>query len=175
MAKLTQNRLRHFLNYNPGTGVFTWKVSRGGVKVGSQAGDVKASGYRYIAVSGKRYLASRLAWLFMEGYFPEHEMDHINRFRDDNRWENLRHVTKQCNARNSKRLNTNTSGITGVSWHKKTGKWRASAVIDGEPKHLGLFRSFINAVKARWQAEVEHGWPGCNSHTDAFCYLHGEG
>ena len=82
---LTQSRLKELLHYNPETGIFTWLVSKKGVKIGNIAGSVNSIGYRYISVDRILYKASRLAWLFIEGYFPENDVDHINRIRDDDR------------------------------------------------------------------------------------------
>jgi len=172
MQNLTQDRLKELLDYNPETGVFTRKVARGGCKAGGIAGSVTGKYYRRINIDNKQYRACRLAWLYMECYFPENEVDHINRIKDDDRWSNLRHVSKQCNARNSGTQSNNTSGITGVSLDKKYEKWVAQIMISGKRKRLGCFKDFTDAVKARWKAEVECDWPGCNDHTDAYCYLH---
>ena len=172
MHNLTQDRFKELLDYNPETGVFTRKVSRGGCKAGEIAGSVTGRYYRCISIDNKQYRASRVAFLFMEGYFPEYDMDHINRIRDDNRWKNLRHVSRQCNARNSGIQSNNTSGITGVCWNKQYNKWRAGIKISGKLKSLGCFKDFKDAVKARWKAELKYDWAGCNSHTDAYCYLH---
>jgi len=172
MGKLTQERLKELLDYNPDTGVFTWKVIRwGGIAAGKQAGCVIPNGYRQIRVDYKLYQASRLAWLFMEGYLPEYDTDHINRIRGDDRWINIRHVSRQCNIRNQGRSKKNTSGVTGVCWDKKCGKWMARIKINYKEKNLGRFSEFKDAVKTRWEAEVECGWPECNSHSDAYCYL----
>lgn len=46
-------------------------------------------------------------------------VDHINGNRIDNRPENLRLISIAENRRNAKKLNTNTSGITGVYLHKQ--------------------------------------------------------
>ena len=171
MHNLKQKRVKELLDYNPDTGVFTWKVVRGGRNPGDIAGSKTGGGYQIISVDNKRYLASRLAWLFMEGYFPEYDCDHINRIKTDNRWKNIRHVSRQCNRRNSGRRTDNTSGITGVYWDKQCDKWKAAIGIDGKLKSIGVFKDFTDAVKARWKVEVECGWPGCNSHSDAYCYL----
>ena len=83
--QLTQERLKELLHYDPETGYFTWKISpNNAVKVGSVAG-TSMNNYIRIIIDHKAYLAHRLAFLYMEGYFPEHEVDHINRIRDDNR------------------------------------------------------------------------------------------
>ena len=119
---LTQNRLKELLHYDPETGIFTWRVSRRGAKSGSVAG-VHDNGYIRIKIDYELYLAHRLTFLYMEGYFPEYHVDHKNRIRDDNRWSNLRHVSRQCNQRNASIAKDNTSGITGVCWHKNNKKW----------------------------------------------------
>lgn len=170
--KLTQEQLKGVLNYNPKTGNFTWIVSRKGVNIGVPAGIIdKDSGYRKIKIDGNQYRASRLAWLFIEGYFPENEIDHINRIKDDDRWENLRHVSRQCNVRNSGMIKTNTSGIKGVSWYKRLKKWRADIMISGKSICLGYFQNKKEAALARWNAEVKHDFPNCNTTSTAYLYL----
>ena len=103
MKTLTQARLKELLHYDPSTGIFTRlkTVSNNGKKGAIAGGVCKINGYRRIVVDYKTCIASLLAWLYMEGYWPEHEIDHINRIKHDDRWENLRHVTHQCNVRNS--------------------------------------------------------------------------
>ena len=60
----------------------------------------------------------------------------------------------------------------GVSWFNASNSWRSRIGICGESIHLGLFKTLKDAVQARWEAELRYDWPGCNSHTDAYCYLH---
>ena len=171
--KLTQARLKELLHYNPEMGVFTWlKTVSNSVKAGFVAGGIDSDGgYRRIRIDGKRYRSSRLAWLYMEGYFPEHEMDHRNRIKHDDGWENLRHVSHQCNTRNKNIYKTNRSGIAGVCWHKRDKKWHVSIRIFGKLINLGTFNSKLNAAKARWGAEVKHGFPNCNTISTAYLYL----
>ena len=167
---ITQERLKELLNYDPETGVFTWLVSRKGVNVGQPAGAI-GFGYRRIRIDGKLYKASRLAWLWMEGYMPEHDVDHRNRIRDDDRWCNLRHASRMCNMRNSSIRIDNTSNITGVSFCKERQKWAAYIVILSKRIFLGRFKSKLDAAHARWEAEVKHDFPNCNTTSTAFQYL----
>lgn len=172
MPKLTQKRLKELLHYGPETGLFTWRMSRGRTaRAGQIAGCINGNGYRTIMIDGKDYLASRLAWLYREGYFPEHQVDHENRIRPDDRWSNLRHVSRVCNARNCNLSKNNKSGINGVCWHKGTQKWVAYIAIPDKFLHLGTFTSKLDAARARWQAEVKHGFPNCNTTSTAFLYL----
>ena len=49
----------------------------------------------------------------------------------------------------------NTSGVPGVDWQKKRGRWRASICFKGKRYYLGSYSVFADAVKARKQAEAE--------------------
>ena len=49
----------------------------------------------------------------------------------------------------------NTSGVTGVGWHKTKGKWRAYIKVNYKQKDLGYYNSFEEAKQARLQAENE--------------------
>ena len=135
--KLTQERLKELLHYDTETGFFTWRKIevKNQVKVGDIAGSL-SSGYVYICVDQTSYRANRLAWLYEYGYFPEHEVDHKNRIKNDNRICNLREVSHQCNMRNVDILNTNTSGVTGVTFCNTFKKWRAKIERNKKTKIL---------------------------------------
>ena len=107
----------------------------------------------------------------MEGYFPEHDIDHINRDRSDNRWCNLRHVSRQCNSRNCGVRTDNTSGVTGVSYYTNRRKWTASVHVLGKHIGLGYFNKKKEAVIARWEAEKKYNFPECDSSSSAFLFL----
>jgi hypothetical protein len=148
---MKNERLRELLEYDPETGVFLWKTRTSNrVKIGSVAGTKHGKGYVSISCDGKRYMAHRLAWLYVHGQFPEEQIDHINGVRDDNRLCNLRCVSSAENQMNMKLDKRSSSGITGVHWHKLTGKWHARG-----PKklHLGLFNCKATAgyVARRWR------------------------
>jgi len=170
---ITQKELKKVLHYEPTTGIFTWKVYRNyNAKVGDTAGSLnKASGYIRIRIYSRLYEAHRLAWLYMEGYFPEHDIDHRFRIRSDNRWSELRHVSKQCNSRNCKIRSDNKSGVTGISWYKPLNKWVVRIGVNNKQTYLGHFTDFDEAVIVRWEAEVEYGFPNCNTVSSANIYL----
>lgn len=156
--KLTQKRLKELLHYNPITGLFTWVGLRVSSRVGngSVAGTLDRSGYVFIKIQQRRYAAHRLAFLYMTGNIPK-EVDHINHTKHHNEWENLRGVTHGENQKNASMSITNTSGFTGVSWHKGIGKWTAYICV-GKLKHLGSFCQLADAVKARIDAEIEYDY-----------------
>ncbi len=169
---LTQIELKNNLHYNPLTGIFKWKVATSNrVKVGGIAGSKHKSGYIQIRIKNKQYYAQRLAWLYMEGYFPENTIDYINRVKYDNRWKNLRHVSNQCSVRNRNIRSDNNSGIIGVSWVKKNKKWQSQICVNKKPMHLGFYKNIDDAVKVRWKNEVKYNWSNCNNTSSAYNYL----
>lgn len=177
MKKLTQERLKELLHYDPKTGAFVWRhriLSQGRISrlSGKVAGSVnKATGYRQIGIDGKRYYASRLAWLYMEGYSPEREVDHRDRIRHNDKWKNLRHVSHQCNLRNCKLSKNNKTGITGVIPTPSGKKFEAYITVGEKLIRLGRFATKLDAARARWNAEVKHGFPNCNTTSTAYLYL----
>ena len=169
---MTQKELKELLQYNIGTGIFTWKIRKRRYREpGNIAGTTSVNGYWVIRINNKLYYAHRLAFLYMEGYFPEHQVDHINRIKDDNRWCNLREVSRQCNSKNCGPSSKNTSGVVGVIWLKRDDKWCSRLAINKKQIHLGQYKNKDNAVKARWEAEKKYGWPNCNTTSSAYLYL----
>ena len=154
---MTQEYLMTILNYDKDSGLFTYKKSKPKIKVGNIAGTLKKDGYIRIKIDGKLHYAHRLAWLYINGYFPKF-VDHINHLRDDNRWVNLRKVTLSENGMNMPMLNTNTSGFTGVYPHKKNGTWIVQIKVRGDQKYLGSFKTKEEAVNARKTANIQYGF-----------------
>jgi hypothetical protein len=133
---ITQARLKELLRYNPKTGEFFWRVTVAqSVRIGNRAGCLNNDGHWKIRIEGKYYYASRLAWLFMYGYFPNGQLDHKNRNRSDNRISNLRQATHGQNMMNKKVYGR--IGFKGVSQDRKI--WRARLQIDGVTIRLGQF------------------------------------
>lgn len=129
---MNQEYLKSIINYDPETGIFTWRVKMGSLAtVGKIAGSLHREGYVCIMILGKEYKAHRLAFLYMTGSFPI-VVDHINSIKDDNRWGNLRECTKLENAHNRKLSSLNTSGVKGVSWCESKGKWTGSITYKGK-------------------------------------------
>jgi hypothetical protein len=153
------NRLRELLNYDPETGVLTWRETRGGNAVkGQMAGTLHINGYTYIVIERKKYMAHRLAWRHVHGEWPEGEVDHINRQKSDNRLTNLRVVDHSTNNKNKYPQSNNTSGCPGVYWSAIRNKWVAQIAINGRTTHLGIFAEYDAAVAARKAAEPLHGY-----------------
>lgn len=151
-AKLPSlDRVRELLNYSTDTGIFTWRIRRGGVaRVGQIAGSDNGEGYLRIRIDGTKQLSHRLAWLYVHGVWPEYDIDHINGVRSDNKISNLRCATRSENAQNqsSEHRKKNGIGLIGVSLHKATKKFQASIKIKGKQYHLGLFKTPNDAHEA---------------------------
>jgi hypothetical protein len=131
------------------------------------------SGQKYLSVTidGKSYTVHRIAYYMYHGYWPENDIDHINQNPRDNRICNLREVSRSCNRRNSKTPCHNESGIKGIGWSKDKNRWIAKIYYKKKAIHLGVFKNFINAVKARNYAEQKLNIISCDYNSPAKEYL----
>lgn len=149
------SRLRELLHYDSGTGIFVWRVSKGGVRAGNLAGTKNRDGYLKIQVDGLSCLAHRLAWLYVYGRWPEGLIDHINGIKLDNRIANLREATSSENQQNTRQANINNRfGFLGVSWNKRNNHWQARIKVNGAHKHVGCFDSAEEAYAAYLEAKL---------------------
>ena len=110
-------------------------------KAGSFSKTKDRYGYVLVSIKNKTYLAHRLVWLFVHGSWPDGDIDHINRIKDDNRPINLRIASKSQSRQNIGVQKNNKSGFKGVWLHKQTGKWCSSISINKKNKHLGSFNT----------------------------------
>ena len=154
--KLTAKRLRELLHYDPETGVFRWVARGHNTTSGTVAGYLHKKGYQMIAIDGRQYRAHRLAWLYVHGFWPSDQIDHIDGIRHNNHIANLRQATNCQNCQNSKRPCNNTSGFKGASWHRQIGKWKAQIMVDGDKIYLGIFATAEEAHAAYCAAAVQH-------------------
>jgi len=162
---LSQEYLKQLLSYNPDNGVFIWIArinSNNQIKAGTVAGCVQTGRGKYrcraIRIDGKLYKAHRLAWLYVYGHFPKHQIDHINQDSSDNRITNLRDVTCAENNRNAKRRSDNKTGVTGVTWDSRINKFIARIRVDGKDIHIGCFPDKWDAICARMSANNKYGF-----------------
>ena len=169
--------LRELIDYDTETGALVWRVrdvsffTDGGksalhsMRVWNAIYSNKPAlsckglkGYFQGGILGKPYLAHRVAWAIYSGAWPEHEIDHINGKRSDNRIANLRSATSQENSKNRAISIKNTSGANGVSWREDHSRWVASIHKNGKPKYIGSFKSKDEAIQARAKASAECGY-----------------
>lgn len=155
---ITRERLVELLKYDEGTGDFFWLENRkknpySGMKAGTiyKSKHNPGTGYIAIIIDGRRYLAHRLAWLWVYGYVPDFDIDHDNGDGLNNRIGNLRECTVSQNHMNRCRLGKNNkSGFKGVAY-VENGKWHwyiANITLSGKTKYLGLFKDAKQAALA---------------------------
>ena len=149
---ITHAKLKELLTYDPETGLWVWKTN------GKNAGWARKDGRKKIGINGKEYYASVLAWFYMTGEWPELDVDHENRIRGDDRWSNLRQLTRSHNLYNSKRKRTKHDLPRGVHLH---GKRRFKAIYQKNYKlvHIGSYDTPEEASEAFQTFMKEHGLP----------------
>lgn len=165
--------LRELLDYDPDTGVLTWK-ERGAEWfnaadrcaawntrwAGVEAFTSSAHGgkYRSGRILDKKFYAHRVVWAWHYGAWPTGTIDHINHDTTDNRILNLRDVTHNTNSKNQTQSKRNTSGTTGVHWVESRGKWVAQIVAEGRCIFLGRYTTLKEAAQVRKNAEIRYGF-----------------
>lgn len=169
--KINSDHLNKLFEYDKSTGILYWKyrdiseflnkrtyLSWNARFSGKEAfTSVNSDGYKNGSIYRKNYKAHRVIWCMVYGDWPK-EIDHINGIKSDNRIENLRNVDHSINMKNLNKTIANTSGVTGVGWHKATNKWAAYIRSNGKHKHIGLFNCIKEAEKARIKFEKEIGF-----------------
>lgn len=155
----TAEYVRSVLSYDPETGVLRWLKSGTGRKPSLVAGHRQASGYWVTGIQNHLYKNHQLALLLSTGRWPEHDVDHINGDKEDNRLCNLREVDHQSNTQNRLKAHSNNiSGILGV--HKRKQSFMARILVNGTPHHLGTYKTAEEAHTAYLEAK-RRLHPGC--------------
>lgn len=143
---LSQSRLKDLLHYDSDTGVFTWAPHKPGEwpksHAGKTAGCTKSErGYscRVIRVDNRLYKAHHLAWLYVHGVMPTHQIDHIDGNAMNNAIENLRDCPQSTNMQNLRSARKdNKLGLLGVC-ERHDGKFIAQIAKGGFYKFIGVF------------------------------------
>lgn len=136
--QLTAERLREVLDYDPSSGVFTWRIGRTKTRAGGVAGSPDKEGYIVIGIDYRAHKAHRLAWLHHHGVWPAGVIDHLNGVPSDNRLSNLRSADAAINAQN-RRASTRGSklGVLGVT--PRGARFIAQIHAEGRKVLLGVF------------------------------------
>ena len=103
------------------------------------------SGYKRLYLSGRKMYEHRAIFLMHHGFLPRY-IDHIDMNRANNLICNLRECTKAQNAMNQKGRSDRFSRYKGVCWYKRDKKWHAQICVNGKRKHLGFYKSEIEAA-----------------------------
>lgn len=144
---MTQTLLRSILKYSPSTGDFVWLVDSGARKCkGKVAGTLGVEHpCVYISYKRRKYLAHRLAWLYVHGVWPEETIDHKDGNPSNNRLKNLRLATRSQQQENLHQPK-GTNPYVGVYRVKN----RYAARIND--RHLGYYLT-PEAARAAYAAE----------------------
>lgn len=130
----SQEELKKLFKYNSDTGVLTgtWK----GVPIKAQ----DTAGYVVARVGERMVKAHRIIWVLVTGEDPgELEIDHKNRIKNDNRFQNLRACTRRENSENRGKNITRT----------KNGGYRVIIKRKGKLLIDRTFREESLAIEAR--------------------------
>ncbi|MFA5925041.1 MAG: HNH endonuclease [Methylococcaceae bacterium] len=153
----SQEFLQECFNYNPYTGILTWRerplshfktvstMRKNNTQyANTEAGNLMSNGYLRVTISYTVYQVHRVIYKLVTGLEPPPELDHENNIKTDNRWSNLRTATVNQNRHNIRKPRDNTSGYKGVSTYKgRKGdsiKFAAAIVINKKRIFLGYFR-----------------------------------
>lgn len=144
MIVLTADELRAAFSYCSETGLFVR------LSTGRRAGTRKGNGYLHFDVNGRKYGAHRLAWLYVTGEWPAGDIDHIDGVRDNNRFSNLRDVSRTINLQNLRgaKSHNKSTGLLGSYFHKQTGRYTSRIRVNGKDRHLGMFATAQEAHAA---------------------------
>ncbi len=121
---------------------------------------IERTGYTRIALFGIIRPITNVIWYLETGYLVTkgEVIDHIDHNRSNNKWENLRLVTQAENLKNKSMARNNTSGHTGVTWHKQANKWTVHIGVNGRSIHKGLYANKAEAIAVRKEAEEHYGF-----------------
>ena len=150
MNEVSVEKLRELLDYDPETGVLKWKktVNSRAVK-GSPAGNLDPSGYVKLRIAGVLLRAHRVAWAIHHGVWPDDEIDHRNRVRNDNRIGNLRIAGRVGNTRNYSPLSLNAETLARSIRYVEDGRpnpWRVEMKVDRQRIPSRSFDNLLDAA-----------------------------
>lgn len=147
-----QERLKKLFNYDPLTG-FLHRKKHGKSKHGRGAGSLSTAGHMQVFVDGALYPLHVIIWVWMTGEWPAVEIDHRNRIKTDNWWDNLREATRSQNCANQVGHSDSKSGVKGV--HQRGKRFRAIITHQSKPINLGMFDTAAQASTAYAKAAAE--------------------
>jgi len=141
--------LQEAFDYDQETGYLLRKVSSTQThRIGKPAGSKDRKGYIRVKLYGKSFAAHRIIWYLCTGTDPlELEVDHIDRCKANNCFENLRLVTHLQNGQNVP--------AKGCWYSVREKKYKAAIRFNGSLFCLGTFPTCREAERAYREKAVE--------------------
>jgi HNH endonuclease len=158
---LTQQDVRRLFNYDPLTGVLTWRVrSSRRLHVGDRAGfeDYQKDGSprrRQVRIDNASYNEAHVIWLWMTGTLPIDKIDHIDLNPFNNSWSNLREADASGNTANGR---NRRPGRLKWTYLQSSGRYQAQVRSKGVLHCLGSYDTEQEAHAAAYVvAKQLHG------------------
>jgi HNH endonuclease/AP2 domain len=149
---MDKGTLHRLFEYREGN--LYWRVANSNrIKVGDRAGYENNLGYTEVRIDNKLYLLHRLVYIYHYGELSDN-IDHIDNNPRNNNIENLRKCSQSENTCNKRMQKNNTSGYKGVSYCKRTEKWKCNITFNGMDIWLGRFSSREKAVEEIKKARI---------------------
>jgi hypothetical protein len=140
--------------------IWTARPKNTRAKVGQRIGYRGKAGYRVLNVTldRKRYsfYEHMITWFLHTSRWPDMEIDHRNRIRDDNTPKNLRLATDAQQRWNAGLAQNNRSGVRGVL--QRGNVFLATITANYQKHYLGHYPTLAEARAARFAAgRLFHG------------------
>ena len=142
--QLTAEMVRRALDYDPATGVLSWRhrddvLPRVNKRLAGKPAGCRDGQYGYLSVRlhDRLYQAHRLIWLHVTGEWPADVLDHVDGIPSNNAWSNLRPATRAENNRNRRSIREGI--LKGAVLDARTRRWTAMITLGRKNHYLGTF------------------------------------
>lgn len=141
--ELTASLARELLDYDPATGLLSWRHERRRVRVGDLAGTVDGKFAPAICIDYRSYSTARVVWLHQTGSWPRGSIVHCDGDAHNNRMENLRDSRENYESGRVLQREENLYGALQLA----NGRWRAQSYDRArkQPVNLGTYDTATEA------------------------------
>ena len=141
-------------SYDEITGILEYKNWVSGMsrdRIGTAVGAVDGKGYLTAHFHGKQVKVHHIIWLMKTGEWPTMDIDHDNRDKQDNSWDNLNQMSSRMNQLNR----SNNVEERYVYLRKDTGTFQVKLYDPNLKKsfNFGTYENIDQAVQIRNKAE----------------------
>lgn len=151
-STITHKEVIELIAYDRITGSFTWKIDASSHRRAGSSAGYYHNGYLLIKIKGVLYQAHRIAWFYVTGFWPANTIDHRDRNRSNNAFDNLREATMLDQSANKSKRKSK-SGFRGVykigNNNRISKQWAARIQYNGKVRYLGYFDNPEDAAKVR--------------------------